>query len=124
MDRVQHIDFAHFSSENSGILIEGDCTLGSLARDIDVQQITRMDSGLIRVYDGLGTVTLGIGEVGHLSDGSTGGEDEGEGEKVWDEFHGGWILAGGWWRLTVGCSLLAVGCWPLAFGCSLLAVGG
>lgn len=116
MGRVQHIDFAHFGSDDSGILIEGDCTLGSLATDIDVQQVTGMDGGLISVHNGLGTVTLCVGEVGHLSDRPAGGDQEGEGEKVWEDFHGGWILAVSWW-------LLAVGCWPLAVRWWLLAVG-
>lgn len=102
MSRVQHIDFAHFSSNDSGILIEGDRTLGGLATNINVQQVTRMDGGLIGVDDGLGTVTLRIGKVYHIGDRTAGNAQEGEDYKVWEDFHGGWILAVSGWPLAGG----------------------
>lgn len=75
---IQHVDFAHLGSDSTGLLIERNNGFRGLAADIDVQQVTGMDGGLVGVDDGLGAVTLGIGEVGHLGDRTAGGEDEGE----------------------------------------------
>lgn len=78
MSCVQHIDFAHLGGDGTGLLVERYGGLRSLAADKDIQQVTGMDGGLVGVDNGLGAVTLGVGEVGHLGDGTAGGEDEGE----------------------------------------------
>lgn len=74
---VQHVDFAQLRRDGPSVLVEGNRGLRGLAADIDVQQVTGMDGGLVGVDDGLGTVALSVGEVGYLGDGTAGDAQEG-----------------------------------------------